>query len=160
MFGDSQPHLFVYHWVNGESTCYDTCGYVSTTENNPVGNPVTVGQSGTFAIKFANDKWNVIYDGSRIGYFPESDWSVNFTKVGVVQVFGEVSAPAGVPPTSQMGNAILGSQPGAAQIAGFRLIQSRDSSHLSPYVYGNTQSYTIGNITRTSFKYGGPGGYS
>lgn len=26
--GDAQPHLFVYHWVDGQATCYNGCGFV------------------------------------------------------------------------------------------------------------------------------------
>jgi hypothetical protein len=25
LFGDSEPHLFVFHWVNGAPTCYNGC---------------------------------------------------------------------------------------------------------------------------------------
>ena len=26
-YHDSDPHLFVYHWINWAGTCYDTCGW-------------------------------------------------------------------------------------------------------------------------------------
>src|SRR5579871_1420661 len=26
--GDALPHLFVYHWVNGGTSCYNGCGFV------------------------------------------------------------------------------------------------------------------------------------
>jgi hypothetical protein len=158
--GDTLPYLFVYHWVNGESTCYNACGYVSLVSPNPVGAPVSVGPTGTFEINYSKHEWQIIYNGTLIGYFPESLWGGSFTRIGEVQVYGEVSAPAGVPPTSQMGNGILGSQPGAAQIEAYRLIDShiRDPK-LFPFVYGNPESYFIGNIERRSVTYGGPGGF-
>jgi len=158
--GSTLPYLFVYHWVNGESTCYNACGYESLVSPNPVGAPVSVGQTGTFEIKYARDEWQIIYDGTLIGYFPESLWGGSFTRIGEVEVYGEVSAPAGVPPSSQMGNGILGSQPGAAQIGAYKLIDSHiRNPKLFPFVYGNPESYFIGNITRRGFNYGGPGGF-
>ena len=30
LFGDTQPRVFVYHWVNGGETCYNGCGFVAT----------------------------------------------------------------------------------------------------------------------------------
>ena len=26
--GDEDPHLFVYHWVNRQTSCYNACGFV------------------------------------------------------------------------------------------------------------------------------------
>ncbi|HUD07165.1 MAG TPA: neprosin family prolyl endopeptidase [Candidatus Saccharimonadales bacterium] len=159
MFGDSLPHLFVYHWVNGNSTCYDTCGYISLASPNPVGSPVTVGQTGKYEIKYSGNKWEIIYNGQYIGYFPESIWGGSFKKAFTVEIYGEVSAPNGVAPTTQMGNAILGNEPGAAQVSNYDLINSPVKEKLYPFVFGDPRSYAIGNVTKTSFSYGGPGGY-
>ncbi|HEX5798310.1 MAG TPA: neprosin family prolyl endopeptidase, partial [Candidatus Saccharimonadales bacterium] len=32
MYGDSKPHLFVFHWIDGEGTCYDACGFVQVSD--------------------------------------------------------------------------------------------------------------------------------
>ena len=40
--GDSLPHLFVFHWVNGAPTCYYGCGFVPVQSPWSPGSPVSV----------------------------------------------------------------------------------------------------------------------
>ncbi len=125
----------------------------------PVGGTITAGTVGNFEINYSNKRWNIIYDGNLVGYFPESLWKGHFTKVGEVQVFGEVSASMTMPPESQMGNGILGSNTGSAVISNFSLIRSKNPNQLSPYEISDTRAYDYGNVTATGLNYGGSGGY-
>ena len=35
--GDDDPHLFVFHWVDGVGTCYNGCGFVPITDGSNLG---------------------------------------------------------------------------------------------------------------------------
>jgi hypothetical protein len=155
--GDSVPHLFVYHWIDGVSTCYNACGFVASARGPQAGDPVTVGSVGRFKIQFEKDRWVVSYNGNNVGYFPESLWGGSFTKAGLVQAFGEVAAGEATSPQTQMGNGTLGSMPKSAAIKNFALLGSARAS-LSYYVYGGEAGYDYGKLTRAGMRFGGPGG--
>lgn len=160
--GDSLTHLFVYHWVNNESTCYNGCGFVSTSTSNPAGSLVAVKTLGTYAIQYSNKKWVLTYNGTELGYFPESIWGGTFTKVGMVQAFGEVASSSATKPQTQMGNDSLGTSSKSAYISDFDLINS--NSHPTLW-YSDVQApavYKIGLYNNTcttscTMHYGGPG---
>lgn len=156
--GDNQPHLFVFHWIDNNPTCYNGCGFVATGQVT-AGSPITPSGSGSFAIQLKGNKWQISYNGKQIGYFPTKLWTKPFKKVNVVQVFGEVAASTTGPPKTQMGNGILGSASGAASISNFALIGTKipPSMGSNTYVVGNTNFYNSGNPTTSGFNYGGPG---
>jgi Neprosin len=155
---DVLPHLFVYHWVNGGATCYNGCGFVPVSTPVPAGGVVGVGTIGKFKIQFKNNRWQIIYNGNPVGYFPESIWGGSFTKAYEVQVFGEVSGSPTAYPKTQMGNGILGTKPNSAVIKNYALLGSTITPALSPYAINvNSTAYTYGNVTATSLHYGGPG---
>lgn len=160
--GDSLTHLFVYHWVNGEGTCFNGCGFVPTTTTYKAGGTVKVGTTGSYAISYSGSAWVVTYNGVELGYFPESLWGGSFTTIGVAQVFGEVSSSSPTRPLSQMGNGILGTSTKGATMSAFNLINANVKPTLS---YADAQApmvYKIGhyNTACTSscaMNFGGPG---
>lgn len=159
--GDSSPHLFVYHWVNGGSTCYNACGFVQVSTTIRPGALLAAGTIGTYKIAFTNNKWWVYYKGQQVGYFPASLWRGTFTKLGLVQVFGEVAASPSALPHTKMGNGVLGTKSGSAVISGLSLINPSNSSTLSYNDFG-TRVYKIGShndfcTSLCGMHYGGPG---
>ncbi len=155
-WGDTQPHLWVFHWINSDPTCYDGCGFVAVKSSTPVGSDVTVGATGTFKMAYSGSKWVVTYDGHEIGYFPESLWGGDFTSLGLVQVFGEVAAGASTTqPSSQMGDGVLGTQTGSALISAFSLDHSTSKPSLSAYDLADGW-YNYGNAQPKRMRFGGP----
>lgn len=152
---DAKPHLFVYHWVDGQPTCYNACGFVQVSPTIKPGMPVTVGQTASYKIAYKNSQWQITYSGTLVGYFPASLWGGRYTKVGLTQVFGEVAA-ASLSTCTDMGNGKFGSSAGSARVSGFHLIGSTSSSSL---VEAATASnlYNYGVLSPISFRFGGPG---
>ena len=159
--GDSLPHLFTYHWVKGGATCYNLgCGFVpSSGAKVPTGGKVMIDKTGTFKMAYAKGRWVVTYDGSEVGYFPESLWTnagVRFTKAALVQVFGEVAGSEITDPTTQMGNGTFGSTPASAVFNAFTLLGSSTKPNL--YVYDTAPTwYDFGQPSKVGFHFGGPG---
>lgn len=155
--GYTSPHLFVYHWVNGQTSCYNGCGFVQVSGSVYPGQAVTVGATGSYSIRYSGGQWQIWYNNIEVGYFPASLWGGTYTKLGLVQVFGEVSASSAKPCT-QMGNGIFGSHAGSAQISSFSLIGATTAAKLYSYVSNTSSSYyNYGAATATSLRIGGPG---
>ncbi|MGA8113318.1 MAG: neprosin family prolyl endopeptidase [Actinocatenispora sp.] len=153
--GDTQPHLFVFHWIDLQATCYNGCGFVSTSSSIHAGDAVASGQTGTYKIVHANGQWQTWYNGTEVGYFPDSEWGNRYTRAGLVQAFGEVSSATETPCTD-MGNGTFGSAAGSAQIGGYSLINGASGASLS-VADTNASWYDHGATTATSFRFGGPG---
>jgi len=160
--GDSNPHLFVFSWVNQVPNCYNGCGYVQYSSTLYPG--MTVASNGSqhlYAIEYYAGNWWLYYDTQWIGYFPGSIWSnkgVTFTQVGLIQWFGEVSSGGGS--NTQMGNGIFGSNSGSASVNSAAVITTPSSSVSASATLNATDPscYNYGWITqRYSFRYGGPG---
>lgn len=153
--GDSRPHLFIYHWINGQPTCYNGCGFVQVSKTRFPGMRVKVTKTPQkYAMKYYQGSWWLGYQGEWIGYFPGSLWNNSFTQLGLTQWFGEV-AVASQTPCTQMGNGILGTSPGAALIDKMQFIGGTVAS-ASPG-QTNPSYYAIGNFKGSSYNYGGPG---
>lgn len=120
--GDLNTHLFVYHWVNGSTSCYNGCGWVDNpTEAVNAGTTLATTASGASPTVFYEYKigransvkcdgvapvqttatlgWFVYQQnvGSTriIGCFPDKLWvdaGETFTKVNLVQAFQEVAS--------------------------------------------------------------------
>ena len=93
--GDDDPHLFVFHWIDGVRTCYNACGFVPFNEPGYTAGmklPVTTTPT-QFNILHHGAEWRVGYNGHWVGAFPDSEWSNTFKVAGLVQWFGEVDAP-------------------------------------------------------------------
>lgn len=153
--GDYQPHLFVFHWVNGQPTCYNGCGFVQVSSTVRAGMAVTPGTTGTFALRFYQGNWWTYYNSVPFGYFPGSEWGGAFTSAQIVSAFGEVAADK-APSCTQMGDGVFGSQSGASSISGYQLWGSADQPAFT-VTATDPGSYNFGAVTGTSFKLGGPG---
>jgi Neprosin len=108
--GDTDPHLFVYHWVDDEPTCYNGCGFVPWSDpedpekpNIKPGDTLPAGKNLRFGIKYWEGAWWLSYDSTYFGYFKDTEWDGRFTKAGLIQWFGEVASKS-LAPCSYMGN--------------------------------------------------------
>jgi hypothetical protein len=155
--GDALPHLFVYHWVSGQTSCYNGCGFVRTSNTIAPGGAVAPGSNANYGINYSGGNWNITYNGVTIGYFPDSLWNGTYTQIGYAQVFGEVEITnSSTTKCIQMGNGLGGADPSSASISNFTLLSSTTAPALSPFATtGSTFSY--GFASSTSLHIGGPG---
>jgi hypothetical protein len=163
--GDDNPHLFVYHWVDGAGTCYNGCGWVQSSPTRFPGMRLAYdGTASEYMIQHREGNWWIGYQGEWIGYFPGSLWTVSFTQSGIIQWFGELAAdPGTVPPHSFIGNYYQGTS-GNSNTAKMSQISFFDSTGgLLPATlsFNNTDSalYSAGAGSEPDgFWYGGHGG--
>jgi hypothetical protein len=158
--GDVNPHMFVYHWVNGAKSCYNGCGWEQVSDTVKPGDTLATGAK-KFGLQYFDDAWWVSYDSEFIGYFPANLWTSagqTFEKTSNVQVFGEVAATSVDTPCSQMGNGILGSllDKTAAVIGS---AQNINAPTASLYIRATpvTKYYTVAQLSTRTFLSGGPG---
>jgi hypothetical protein len=169
VYGDGAPHLFVYHWVDGAPTCYDGCGFVTTSNTVRPGMRLPLSTKPVpFSIRREGSAWAVTYGGSsltgpiRIGYFPDALWGGRFKKAGLIQVFGEVAA-ASTTSCTDMGNGLAAANPGAASAGSLRKITRglgydiETPASISWTVVSNRSLYDLVQPSSSSFRYGGPG---
>ncbi|MBL7257397.1 neprosin family prolyl endopeptidase [Actinoplanes sp. LDG1-01] len=157
--GDDDPHLFVFHWINGEAQCYNGCGWVQADGAIKPGATLTYGVTKKFGIQYYDKGWWVAYDTEWIGYFPEEIWNkqgVKFNRSGLVQVFGEVAAAASKTATcTDMGNGTLSSKENAARVSSVSFIEGPT---VDMFIRSTAEkTYPIAPISARSFRYGGPG---
>lgn len=165
--GDDDPHLFVYHWVNRKTSCYNACGFVQYSKNIKPGDTLKYGVAKKFGIQFYKGDWWVAFDSEWIGYFPASLWtakSVTFNRSGLIQIFGEVAASSATPCGTEMGTGVMpvdNLNPKAARNANAAFIAS------VTYLNGPTAALHIRSTsavygtfvppdTFRSWRYGGP----
>jgi hypothetical protein len=157
--GDNQTRLFAFHWVNGQATCYDACGFVQTSSTVHPGMPIQVTNATTpFQIKESSGthNWWLYYGGTAIGYFPPGLWGGTFTRSGLTQFFGEVAA-AGPFPCTDMGNGTYGTQAGAARIDNSIIILPGDNLLTATLTNYETNTNFYNRQQGRSFGYGGLG---
>lgn len=155
--GDTNPHLFVYHWIDGTPTCYNSCGFTQVSSTNTPGETVSAGTSGTYEISFSAGRWNIYYNSDLVGYYDASEWGGSYTQAGLIQVFGEVYiGSSSTTQCVQMGNGLAGSAAGSAQIKNFSLIGSSAAASLSAY-YTSPSTYSAGSVSLSGLNLGGPG---
>jgi hypothetical protein len=150
---DDDPHLFVYHWVDGQQTCYNGCGWEQYSTAVKPGDALPVGVSKRFGIQHSGGNWWVWYDTAWIGYFPDSLWKGTYTRAGVQQYFGEVASPS-TAPCSDMGNGRPAADPAATRIDDITLLNGPaakfDISSTSDY-------YSTLPEAANAFRFGGAG---
>jgi hypothetical protein len=155
--GDNKPHLFVYHWANGQTSCYNGCGFVQTSKTVKAGMALPTGRAAEFAIRNVQGDWHLYYDHRDVGYFPGSLWNGTYTRAQVVSAFGEVAAnESDVPSCTDMGNGRQGDSPGASWIAGYRLYGAADKPQFTVKA-SSPNLYNYGKAKTTSFRLGGSG---
>jgi MYXO-CTERM domain-containing protein len=157
---DLQPRLFIFHWVDGQPTCYNGCGFVSTSTVVTPGMRVDAGATEAYQIELRGADWWLSYKGQDLGYFPGSLWTTTpYSAAGYIQWFGEIAA-ATASSCSEMGNGLFGSDPGAASMTGLYKIMPGGQHVPADGRTGtvtNAANWKIGQTTSTSFSFGGPG---
>jgi hypothetical protein len=174
MWGDGLPHLFVYHWVNGQETCYNGCGWVAAESATVhVGDVLPVGTAKKFEIHYNSvsiegASWGVYYDGALLGWFPARLWTgaspavTDFTSTDRVLAYGEV-ASAKATPCTDMGSATPGATGAlpATYIGSATLINGAAETSLTALVQpesASPQYYSMKMApSNRTFFYGGPG---
>ena len=117
-YGDNLVHMFVYHWVNGQETCYDGCGWVDYAANTTTYAGMSLESwlqsEAVFAIERTSNAWWIGFGlpGSTewIGNFPDALWTgatpsvTTFKQVNLFQGFGEVAAGSASASCADMGS--------------------------------------------------------
>ncbi|HWS34868.1 MAG TPA: neprosin family prolyl endopeptidase [Actinoplanes sp.] len=152
--GDAEPHLFVYHWINGQPTCYNACGFVRYSQTIGPGDTLPQDTVKKLGIQYANGAWWIAYDTEWVGYYPASRWAGTFTQSGNIQVFGEVAASSSAPCT-QMGNGRNGN--GDGQAARISSVTYLNGPAVDMYVRTTSDYYDVARLTGRTFRYGGAG---
>lgn len=157
--GDLAPHVFAFHWVDGQETCYNGCGWVQVSPTKRPGMRIIPGEAHRYEIKLVSGDWWLLYDGEGMGYYPQSLWPSGFGQAVLVQWFGEVAA-AVTSPCTQMGNSKLGADTASASYADLHVFDPDGTTVRAATQMGaltNPALYNIGRATPTSFGFGGPG---
>lgn len=153
--GDTRPHLFVYHWVNGAESCYNACGFVQVSHSIKPGMAVRPGTAARFTIDNVAGDWWLFYNDQAVGYFPGSLWSGTYQRAQVVTAFGEVAHATGAT-CEAMGNGRPGTSSRSGWIDGFQLYGTSDTPDFT-VTATSPALYSAGRTTPTSFHLGGPG---
>ncbi|BAL85630.1 hypothetical protein AMIS_4100 [Actinoplanes missouriensis 431] len=151
--GDDDPHLFVFHWVDRKPTCYNTCGFVQYSKNIFPGDVLAQDKYARFGIQFFNDAWWIAFDSEWVGYFPGKLWGDEFTKTGLVQVFGEVAA-ATPKPCTEMGNGRSAEDSTSARVGSVSYL---NGPAVAMNIRATSEVYAVSKLTSRTFRYGGPG---
>jgi hypothetical protein len=157
--GDDDPHLFVYHWVDGSETCYNACGWMQYSKTSTPGDTLPVDVSKRFGIQHFGGNWWVAYDTEWIGYFPDSLWYGKYTRSGVQQFFGEVAASTSKPCT-EMGNGIDANKDTAARFGSITQLNGPDANLLVRTLGPDAKAaspYPAVQLSARTFRFGGPG---
>jgi len=160
--GDEDPHLFVYHWVDGKESCYNGCGFKQYSKAVVPGDTLPYGVSKQFGIQFFNGAWWIAYDSEWVGYFPGELWNDSFDRSGLIQWFGEVAASSTTPCTD-MGTGSSAFDSSAARAGSISLLNgplpSISVRASGPLVEETGKPvYEANRLSDRTFRYGG-GGY-
>jgi hypothetical protein len=172
---DDDPHLFVYHWVNGKGSCYNNCGFVRYDKSTvKPGDTLAPGTARKFGIQHTNGGWWIAFDSEWLGYFPDSIWEsqgIKFVQTEAIQTFGEVAATSETPATC-MGNGFnpeLGDtkeETSSAYFAAVNYVDAATLPVLSKEVTGEAGKQNLyglkfvtskGVVRTDSFRFGGRG---
>jgi hypothetical protein len=154
--GDDDPHLFVYHWVNRQESCYNKCGFEQYSSNVKPGDTLAYDVTKKFGIQYANGAWWIAFDSEWVGYFPEKLWNdedIKFNRSGFLQVFGE-AAVSGTQSCSDMGNGKTPEKDVAARISSVAFI---NGPAVALSIRSTTDQFAVNAVSGRTFRYGGPG---
>jgi hypothetical protein len=152
--GNEDPHLFVYHWVDRQESCYNGCGFVPYSTTAVPGLTLPSGVSKQFGIQYFNGAWWIAYDSEWVGYFPGTLWGGDFTHAGLLQWFGEVAA-ASTTPCTDMGNGLTSSSSSAARVGSIAWLGTL--LPVTTDVDASSSVYPVTKLSERTFRYGGPG---
>jgi hypothetical protein len=162
-YGDSDPHIFVFHWIDAVPQCYDGCNWQQYSSTYYPGQNIgsLVGREVYNGYVFYQGNWWAWFDNQWLGYFPGSEWDGKFIKSALIQWFGEVASLNGIPPKTDMGTGTLPPSNNAAHM--FTLCDVDARAWVCWYRDQQLLSRTIAldyDARRVGFgetRYGGPG---
>jgi hypothetical protein len=167
--GSLEPHIFVFHWVNGVPTCYNGCNWVDygpntvdAGDNIGVGGLNWTGTAKQMGIQYFNGDWWVSVGGGWIGYFPGTEWSAasppaTFVNAGAAQLFGETVNDIPGNDCSDMGSGTHGTA-GAPPAAYFGSVAYLTGPAVSMTTFATHPTmYSAQSASARTFYYGGPG---
>ena len=162
-WGDNAPHLFVYHFNDGNETCYDTCNWNQFSATYYPGMDLTpfVGKFVYIGWVQYRQAWWGWFNDQWLGYFDNSAYTTPFTKTAQIQWYGEVASET-IPPATQMGDGLFPSQAKAAAMTTLCYVDAKawvcwyndaQSTGATDTNYYDIQNHT----TFGGVRYGGPG---
>jgi hypothetical protein len=159
MHGDDEPHLFVYHWVDKQESCYNACGFVPYSKTIVPGMTLPQGVSKRFGIQYfkdgdGNGAWWIAYDSEWVGFFPDTLWQGRYTRSELVQWYGEVATERAAPCGTLMGNGLRGSDPAAARIGTISLLDGPEVNITVDEKQQN-EHYEVFRASDRTIRYGG-----
>lgn len=170
-YGDSNPHLFAYWWVNGTGQGYDAAnGFQNVAGCNPCAGgslSAAINTNKQFGIQYfascgvgCTPGWWLSYNGNYIGVYPSTGWtSPTFTAADRVDAFGEV-AGAYTDTCTDMGSGHAGGGANSTLIQNLDLPGSTDAEDFDNA--GNlyqtaSAAWNVVGTADTSIRPGGPG---
>jgi hypothetical protein len=165
-YGDADPHLFVFHWLGGDGTCYDACGWQQMSRVFYPGQNLSafIGRDLSVGYRLHDGDWWVWVDNEWLGYFPGALWSNPFRQAALTQWFGEVSADNGIPPRTHMGTGAFPVEASAARMSYLcSILENEGPCVLSDQHFINVNPpqaaryYGIEDLGASAVRYGGPG---
>jgi hypothetical protein len=169
-FGDSHPHLFVFHFINMDPnlSCYANSSMpCKWNQYSPTYYPTMdlsslVGQNVYIGWVHHNGAWWGWFNDEWLGSIPDSEWSGVFTQTTLIQWYGEVESNNGVPPKIQMGNGMFPSNSAAASMSTLCDVDAKAwvCWYRDQQSTGATKINYYDILNHTSFgavRYGGPG---
>lgn len=161
------PDLFVSYWVDGIWKGQNPSDFVHISNTPTPGDPVGVDsnpdETHQYVIRFFQGNWWIRYENTWIGYFPGKLWNNGnqnkFTQIDVTQWFGEVASLKRFP-CSQMGDGILGTQPGSSLVNNMYFVVNGTAVNTNAQGIEPTSHYydvDVMHLRNNSFTYGGPG---
>lgn len=158
--GDSNPHLFVFSWVDDAPGSYNGGnGWVDAVGCNPcAGDSLNgvVGTSKSLTIQHVTGGWLVSYNGSPVGSYPDMTWGGTFTKIRLVQNFGEIAA-ADDKTCSDAGTGAHAGLSASAEIKNYALINSTASPVMVQNVVTDPTIWAYTQPSSTYIRVGGEG---
>jgi len=163
-WGNNNPHLFVYHFIDGAETCYDTCDWNQYSSTYFPGMDISTldGQQVYLGWVQYQGAWWAWFNGQWLGYINNSVWTNNFTQTALIQWYGEIAVVDNFPPRSQMGNGQFSAATTAANMSTLCTVNAGiwecDYSDLQSAGATQISYYDILNHTNFgAIRYGGPG---
>ena len=151
------PQLFVYHFDNTAATCYNSCGFVSTSQTITPGMTLTTGAQDVWTIRQIDGQWTFYFNGVEFGYFPASAYQPAFTAATQANVFGEVASDSGAQGCTQMGTGSFAGAAGSETVSQFGLFGAAQPARQQLMATTDPAAYTAQLTGATSAGLGGPG---
>lgn len=154
----SKSRLFVAWWKNGNTFCFNGCGWVQVSTSKYPGMSVDTSSRGTYAIANLYGNWWVYYNGEWIGYYPGSLWNNKWNKGNTVHYYGEVASITSTTSTD-MGTGYFASDSRAALILDEQYLNNDywwRSANTTKWA-SSPSRYSVYSLSSRSMRYGGPG---